>query len=129
MGGGGEGARWAYPAHGLERPICSRCHLSEVDVSICKTGQSEVEVLSLSRTGRSEVEVLSLSRTGRSEVEVLSLSRTGRSEVDDLFLDWNAYDPRAAFDLPYNRSIYWYIVRLDSSRVATRHKSPTPHFD
>ena len=23
----------------------------------------------------------------------------------------------------------WYIVRLDSSRVATRHSSPTPHFD
>ena len=23
----------------------------------------------------------------------------------------------------------WYIVRFDSSRVATRHSSPTPHFD
>ena len=38
-------------------------------------------------------------------------------------------DIRAAFDLPYNRSIYWYIVRLHSSRVATRHSSRTPHFD
>ena len=28
--------------------------------------------------------------------------------------------PRAAFDLSYNRSFYWYIVRLHSSRVATR---------
>ena len=23
----------------------------------------------------------------------------------------------------------WYVVRFDSSRVATRHSSPTPHFD
>ena len=23
----------------------------------------------------------------------------------------------------------WYVVRLDSSRVVTRHSSPTPHFD